>query len=193
MRRGARPIEAFRNHQSHGADYPQAPVEIRAEDTDPDLRPADPGDHRAIAALWTQAFVDSSDGGRDLPYETQDVEDCAQAGELFVVEKGLDLVAVVGLSRGGEGPGAVSREDELEISRLAVALDFRGGGLARRLLARCHSLARERGVAGIVLWSRPHQSAAHRLYLSLGYERLPERDRTSERGEQIVFGLRLDR
>jgi GrpB-like predicted nucleotidyltransferase (UPF0157 family)/ribosomal protein S18 acetylase RimI-like enzyme len=168
-------------------------IERAIRDGVPDLRPAEPGDHRDIVALWTQAFVEPPDSGRDLPYEVQDVEATAQAGELFVIEEGVDLVAVIGLSRVGEGPGAVSRADELEISRLAVALDFRDRGFARRLLAHCHSCARERRVSNIVLWSRPNQSAAHSLYRSFGYVRLPERDRTSERGEQIVFGVRLDR
>jgi GrpB-like predicted nucleotidyltransferase (UPF0157 family)/ribosomal protein S18 acetylase RimI-like enzyme len=168
-------------------------IERAIRDGVSDLRPAEPGDHRDIVALWTQAFVEPPNSGRDLPYEVQDVEATAQAGELFVIEERVDLVAVIGLSRAGEGPGAVSREDELEISRLAVALYSRGRGFARRLVAHCHSCARERGVSDIVLWSRPNQSAAHSLYRSFGYVRLPERDRTSERGEQIVFGVRLDR
>jgi ribosomal protein S18 acetylase RimI-like enzyme/GrpB-like predicted nucleotidyltransferase (UPF0157 family) len=157
----------------------------------PVLRPADPGDHRDIAALWTQAFYESPEGGRAEPYGVDDVEESAAGGGLLVIEQGVDLAAGVALMRGGEDPGGVSREDEAEVCRLAVAREIRRRGHARRLLDHCHALARERGVEKVVLWSRPEQTAGHALYRSLGYQRLPERDRTNERGEQIVFGLSL--
>jgi ribosomal protein S18 acetylase RimI-like enzyme/GrpB-like predicted nucleotidyltransferase (UPF0157 family) len=153
------------------------------------LRAATPGDHRDIAALWTQAFFESA--SRDGPYETADAEESAAGGELFVVEEGIELVAVVALLRGDSGAAAIASDAEAEISRLAVEREVQRRGHARRLLDHCHALARERGVEEVVLWSRPEQTAGHALYRSLGYERLPERDRSSERGEQIVFGLSL--
>jgi ribosomal protein S18 acetylase RimI-like enzyme/GrpB-like predicted nucleotidyltransferase (UPF0157 family) len=154
------------------------------------LRTATPGDHRDIAALWTQAFFESPNGGRDGPYKTADAEASAAGGELFVIEEGIELAAVVGLLRGNCAAAAIAGHGEVEISRLAVARKFQRRGHARRLLEHCHSLARERGV-DIVLWSRPEQTAGHSLYRSLGYERRPGRDRSNEGGEQIVFGLRL--
>ena len=156
------------------------------------LRPARADDYRDIAALWTDAVCDAARGGRGRPYTSDDVESSAGSGELFVIEEVVDLVAVVALLRGGQGPGAVSVAGEAEISRLAVAAEFKRRGHARRLLAHCHSLARGRGISRIVLWSRPRQGAAHSLYRSLGYQRLPDRDRSNKSGEQIIFGLRLD-
>jgi ribosomal protein S18 acetylase RimI-like enzyme len=154
-------------------------------------RPATPGDYRDIAALWTKAFFESPSGGRDGPYEPAEAEASAAAGELFVISDVVEVASVVALLPGNCPAAAIAGDGEAEISRLAVARTFQRRGHARRLLDHCHSLARERGVEDIVLWSRPEQTAGHSLYRSLGYQRLPDRDRSNERGEQIVFGLRL--
>ncbi len=155
------------------------------------LRTATAGDHRDIAALWTEAFFETARSGRDGPYAAGDAKASAASGELLVIENGVELAAVVALLRGGSAVAAIAEDREAEISRLAVARKFQRRGHARRLLDHCHGLARERGVEDVVLWSRPQQTAGHSLYRSLGYRRLPERDRSNERGEQIVFGLRL--
>jgi hypothetical protein len=47
------------------------------------------------------------------------------------------------------------------------------------------------GVEGIALWSRPYQTDAHRLYESLGYRRVPERDGEDRDGRRWVFRLDL--
>ena len=58
---------------------------------------------------------------------------------------------------------------------------------------RCAELARAKGWPAIALWSRPYQTAAHRLYGSLGYERASERDTVDETGfGRLVFRLSLE-
>lgn len=52
-------------------------------------------------------------------------------------------------------------------------------------------VARDIGIEAIVLWSRPHQHAAHRLYESLGFHRVPERDGSDGGGPKLVFRLRF--
>jgi putative acetyltransferase len=59
--------------------------------------------------------------------------------------------------------------EELELAKLTVASEFRGQGLARRLVERCIAHARERGVRRIVLVSNSQLHPALRLYESLGF------------------------
>jgi ribosomal protein S18 acetylase RimI-like enzyme len=67
-------------------------------------------------------------------------------------------------------------------------------GIGRALTRFCERRARVAGWEGIVLWSRPAQIEAHRLYESLGYLRVPERDSVDETGQsRLVFRLELER
>ncbi|MGH7483468.1 MAG: GNAT family N-acetyltransferase [Longimicrobiales bacterium] len=65
---------------------------------------------------------------------------------------------------------------EVELAKLTVAPEFRGQGIARRLVEHCISWARERGVRRLLLVSNSQLQAALRLYESLGfrYSPLPE-------------------
>lgn len=157
----------------------------------PDVRLAKKSDYGAIAELWTDAFVRSGEGGRDRDYVQSDVSSSAQAGDLFVVEANGELAGVVALISGGFGAASVSRSGEAEVTRLVVASGQRRQGHARKLLSHCHREAKARGSTAVVLWSRPAQTAAQQLYLSVGYRRMPDRDRRSQGGEQIVFYLPL--
>ena len=86
------------------------------------------------------------------------------------------MVGVVALY-GPEAPGrVVATAGEAELSRLAVASAERGRGIGRALVAHCERRARAAGWPAIALWSRAGQVEAHRLYESVGYERLAERD-----------------
>ena len=83
---------------------------------------------------------------------------------------------------------------EAELSRLAVASAERGRGIGRALVEFCERRARAAGWPAIALWSRPGQVEAHRLYESLGYRRLAERDSVDATGlPRLAFRLDLDR
>jgi ribosomal protein S18 acetylase RimI-like enzyme len=60
-------------------------------------------------------------------------------------------------------------EEALELAKLTIASEFRGQGLARRLVERCIAHARERCVRRIVLVSNSQLHSALRLYESLGF------------------------
>jgi ribosomal protein S18 acetylase RimI-like enzyme len=150
------------------------------------IRPAEGGDASAIAALWTEAYVNVS-GGRGVPYTERDVEESAAIGELMVAEDGSRLAGAVVLHAARTAGARVARDGELEIGRLAVAEAARRRGVARALLAHVREQAVARGCAAVVLWTRPAQQEAHRLYESLGYERVPER----EAGDTLVYRLAL--
>jgi len=65
-------------------------------------------------------------------------------------------------------------------------------GIGRALVSSCERRARTAGWSAIALWSRPRQVEAHRLYESLGYRRVPERDSIDETGHgRLVFCLAL--
>jgi GNAT superfamily N-acetyltransferase len=59
---------------------------------------------------------------------------------------------------------------ELELAKLTVAPEYRGQGIARRLVERCIAYAQEQGVRRLLLVSNSRLQAAMRLYESLGFE-----------------------
>ncbi len=172
------------------------------------IREASGEDAGAIAALWTEAYVTLGVGGRSKPYTTADFRDSARHGEVFVVDEadrmeGVGGGEVAGARRGGIAgvvvlfapgdPGrVVAASDEAELSRLAVASSARRMGIGRALTRFCEERARAADWNAIALWSRPRQVEAHRLYESLGYRRVPERDSVDETGhDRLLFRLAL--
>jgi ribosomal protein S18 acetylase RimI-like enzyme len=159
------------------------------------IRAATDKDAEAIAALWTEAYFDEGEGGRDAPYSRTDFEETqAAAAHLLVAERDGAVLGVVALLAPDEPGLAVALEDEGELARLVVSSAARRQGIGRALANRCAQLARNERWPAISLWSRPYQRAGHRLYQSLGYQRQPERDSTDETGfKRLVFRLELER
>jgi ribosomal protein S18 acetylase RimI-like enzyme len=153
------------------------------------IRDARAEDATAVAALWTEAYVVPG-GGRTLPYSEADFFDFAGRATALVADRDGELLGVVVLFAPHE-KGVIGERGEAELSRLAVALRARRAGLGRALALRCEQLARSSGWRAIALWSRPAQTEAHRLYESLGYRRVPERDSADAGGERLVFRLAL--
>lgn len=156
------------------------------------LREADKRDAGAIADLWTEAYFREGEGGRTAPYAEADFFEMAQHSQVFVAEREGAVIGVVALTAPGAAGRAVAQSDEAELSRLVVSASARRLGAGRALVDHCHEIAAAAGWTEIALWSRRYQTAAHRLYESLGYERVPERDLTDESGhERLVFRLSL--
>jgi ribosomal protein S18 acetylase RimI-like enzyme len=157
------------------------------------IRAAASKDAEAIAALWTEAYFDEGEGGRDTPYARSDFEETEEiAAHLLVAERDGAVVGVVALLAPDEPSRAVALDGEAELARLVVSSTARRRGVGRALADRCAELARSEGWPAISLWSRPYQRAGHRLYESLGYKRQPERDSTDETGfSRLVFRLDL--
>jgi GNAT superfamily N-acetyltransferase len=74
---------------------------------------------------------------------------------------------------------------------LAVAPDVQGRGAGRALVVACIERARAAGSPGLGLHTRPFMTAAHRLYESLGFRRVPELDWEFDPGEWL-WAYRLD-
>ncbi len=158
------------------------------------IRAAAETDAEAIAALWTEAYFDEGEGGRDTPYARSDFEQTeAAAAHLLVAEMDGSVVGVIALLAPGEPSRAVALDDEAELARLVVSSTARRQGVGRALANHCAELTRSEGWPAISLWSRPYQRAGHRLYELLGYKRQPERDSTDETGfDRLVFRLDLE-
>jgi ribosomal protein S18 acetylase RimI-like enzyme len=154
------------------------------------IRPATAADAATVTALWTEAYSGRAEGeGRVEPYEEPEFFAAATAGELAVAELEGEAVGVV-LMRPPGAPGqAVALAGEAELRRLAVAAPARGRGIGRALARHCGEAARRTGAEALALWSRPYQVQAHRLYESLGYERIPGRDSDGPDGRRLVFRL----
>jgi ribosomal protein S18 acetylase RimI-like enzyme len=155
------------------------------------IRPATDEDAEAVAALWTEAYTDRGPGGRRTPYEPAEFFESVRLGRVSVAEEDGRLVGVVVFYASGTPGRAVAADGEAELSRLAVAERARGRGVGRELAGLCAELARDEGAEGVALWSRPYQEQAHRLYESLGYRRVPERDHEDRDGRRLVFLLDL--
>lgn len=157
------------------------------------IRAVNEADAEAVVALWTEAYFDEGEGGRDTPYARSDFEETeAVAAHLLIAERDGAIVGVVALLAPDEPSRAVALEDEAELARLVVSSAARRHGIGRALANRCTELAQNEGWPAIVLWSRPYQRAGHHLYESLGYQRRPERDTVDETGfDRLVFRLEL--
>jgi ribosomal protein S18 acetylase RimI-like enzyme len=148
-------------------------------------------DGAAVTALWTAAYTDDPRGGRRAPYSVEDFRSTVEAGEVLVAREDGALAGVVAFYPPGARDGMIASGSEAELSRLAVAEGFRRRGIGQRLVQACLQLAGERSAPAIVLWSRPHQVEAHRLYSSMGFRRDPDRDASDPDGVRLVFVRRL--
>jgi ribosomal protein S18 acetylase RimI-like enzyme len=155
------------------------------------VRPATEGDAAAVTALWTEAYSGRAPEGRTAPYEEAEFFAAAGRGRAFVAERAGEVVGAVVFYPPGAPGRAIGGEGEAELSRLAVTATARGQGIGRALAELCAEQARQAGAEAVVLWSRPYQVEAHRLYESLGYRRRPERDSHDGEGDQVVFSLDL--
>ena len=106
-------------------------------------------------------------------------------GQIFVALSGDQVVGTCAIS---------PHQSDLEIAKLAVSAEFRGQGLARRLVDRCISHARALGARRITLLSNSQLQAAIRLYESLGFEHHPVPDVTAYDTADVymVLDLALD-
>ena len=156
------------------------------------IREADEGDAAAVAALWTEAYADAGPEGRQEPYALQEYFAVAASAHVTVaVDEVGEVVAVVAVFPPGAPGRSVAGPGEAELARLAVAERARGEGIAGALVRGATERARGLGAERVALWSRPYQTAAHALYGSLGWRRVPERDEDDRDGRRWVFVLDL--
>jgi putative acetyltransferase len=81
---------------------------------------------------------------------------------------------------------------EVELAKLAVAPEYRGQGVARRLVERCIAFAREQGAHRVMLVSNSQLQAALRLYESLGFRYCPVPEVRKYEVADVCMVLSLD-
>jgi GNAT superfamily N-acetyltransferase len=86
-------------------------------------------------------------------------------GQIFVAVHGETVVGTCAVLPNGT--------DEFELAKLTVSPEYRGHGIARRLVERCIAFARERGIRRLALVSNSQLRAAIRLYEAMGFEHRP--------------------
>jgi GNAT superfamily N-acetyltransferase len=101
-------------------------------------------------------------------------------GEILAVRApGGDLAGMAVVVHPASPGRRIARPDEAELQLLAVDAVHRGHGTGERLVRAAIAAARQRGLARLVLWTRPVMRDARRLYDRLGF--VPEPDRDFER------------
>ena len=83
-----------------------------------------------------------------------------------------EMVATVGAFDGDELVGHAALrpfEDALEVKRVIVRADHRGQGISKQLMLELEAIARERGVASLILQTGNLQTEAITLYERIGY------------------------
>jgi predicted N-acetyltransferase YhbS len=156
------------------------------------IREADEGDAAAVTALWTEAYADAGPEGRQEPYALQEYFAVATFAHVTVaVDDAGEVAAVAALFPPGAPGRSVAGPGEAEFARLAVGARARRQGIGCALVEDATERARGLGAEGLVLWSRPYQTAAHALYESLGWRPAAERDEDDRDGRRWVFVLDL--
>jgi len=145
------------------------------------VRPAEPHEYDAVGELTARAYL--VDGlvpdGTDYDKRLRMAADRAEHSQLLVAtdtENDEHLLGTVSFVEAGSAYSEVAHEGEAEFRMLAVAREARGRGVGRLLAAECVARARTAGAQRVVICTSTEMHPAHRLYESLGFARLPDRD-----------------
>lgn len=144
------------------------------------VRVAQPQEYDAIGELTARAYLDDGlvPAGTDYQLTLRRAADRAEHCELLVAvddETGA-LLGTVSFVRAGSAYSEVATDGEAEFRMLAVARSARGRGIGRLLAQACVERSRAAGATRVVISTSTDMTPAHRLYESLGFSRLPERD-----------------
>ncbi len=156
------------------------------------LRRYRPGDHDALLALLLAAYDDHVKVEYQYIEVLSDVAGRDRDAEVWVAMDGDDLLGTVTICPPGSPYREVARDDEGEFRMLAVDPRARGRGVGRLLTEAAVVDARNRGQAAVVLSTTATMTAAHRLYESMGFGRVPDRDWSpNQYVDLLVYRLEL--
>jgi GNAT superfamily N-acetyltransferase len=106
-----------------------------------------------------------------------DVEHRAEHAEVWVAEEDGTVIGSFAVTFEGQRYTDIAIAGELEFRMLAVDPAVQRGGFGRRMVEWIIHYARSlEGISAVSLTSGTDMVRAHRLYESLGFERVPNRD-----------------
>jgi len=157
------------------------------------VQPARPEDHPAIAELTVRVYVDGELASAAYTPQLADVAGRAAVSQLLVArDDDGRILGSVALVLSGDFGEVLASDDEAGFRMLVVDPTAQGRGIGRLLVTACLDRARQAGKTRMVLSTDPRMTAAHRLYESLGFTRLPERDWSPLPGiDLLVYSLEL--
>lgn len=136
------------------------PIE-RIGENNTTIRPARPGDAESIRTLVRAAYSSYAEQvGRTPGPVKDDYERRIAAAEVWVLDRGNDIVGVVVLKEQGDG---------LLLDNVAVKPSAQGQGFGRMLIAFAEQEARRRGFAELRLFTNVIMVKNIALYTSLGF------------------------
>jgi ribosomal protein S18 acetylase RimI-like enzyme len=152
------------------------------------IRRARPDELDAVGRLTVDAYVSGGVIPPDAPYLQflGDAHSRDAAAEVWVATDARGVVGTVTYVEPGSALCEIARDGEAEIRSLAVLPTASGEGIGEALTRHTIGLAREQGLASVVLSSSTTMRTAHRLYERLGFTRMPERDWSPVPGVQLV-------
>jgi GNAT superfamily N-acetyltransferase len=136
-------------------------------------------DFDAVRRITLDAYLNAGHFPESHPYLgiLGDVERRATLAQVWLAELDGRATGAVMLTSAGQPYTEVARDRELEFRMLAVDPSVQGLGVGRAMVAWILDHARALDdVDAVVLTSASYMLPAHRLYESLGFERIPDRD-----------------
>jgi GNAT superfamily N-acetyltransferase len=140
------------------------------------VRRADPVEADLVGELTERAYRDGGFGNGAYAEVLRDGRSRVRDGIVLVAAADGTITGTVTLALPGTPLAHMCRADEAEVRMLAVDEAARGHGIAGHLMSACETLARDQGLAAMILRTETRMHAAQRLYERRGYLREPARD-----------------
>jgi len=155
------------------------------------VRRADPAEADLVGELTERVYWDGGYGSGAYAEVLRDGRSRVRDGIVLVAAADGTITGTVTLALPGTRLAHLCRADEAEVRMLAVDEAARGHGIASRLMAASETLARDQGLAAMILCTETRMHAAQRLYERRGYLREPARDWQVRNVRLIVYRLAL--
>ena len=151
-----------------------------------EIRRAEPSEHQAIGYLTASTYLAEGFAGPDYAETLRDVAARAPHSTILVALTDGQLSGSVTVVTAG-GPYAESTPPGTAVLRMLVTDPaFRGAGVGTALVQAAIAESRAAGCTMLRLSTGPGMTAAHRLYASLGFRRVPEQDWSPEPGVELM-------
>ena len=155
------------------------------------VRRADPAEADLVGALTERVYRDGGFGSGAYADVLRDGRSRVRDDIVLVAAADGTITGTVTLALPGSPLAHLCRADEAEVRMLAVDEAARGHGVANLLMAACETLARDQGLAAVILCTETRMHAAQRLYERRGYLREPARDWQIRNVHLIAYRLPL--